>query len=160
MPLVLVFTKFDMIFPNVSSNVAGGNDYEGARATPYEDYCRSLFGNVPAEIVSSNYSYTYEGVVSTCLTLLLLFSARTRFRDLIEKLVTTTDEVIIAHSGNVSAPPEAQRMSPRTSPVPLAWSVSQRTSRDINAQAAIERVISFLLLNLLSHTVQQSWAKQ
>ncbi|KAH9998778.1 hypothetical protein BJV77DRAFT_1147925 [Russula vinacea] len=115
-PLVLVFTKFDMIFPNVSSNIAGGNDYEGASATAYEEYCRSLFGNVPAEIVST----------------------RPRFRDLIERLVTTTDEVIISHSRNVSASSEAQMMPPRIFPVPLAWSVSQRTSRDINAQAAIE----------------------
>jgi hypothetical protein len=91
---------------------------------------------------------------------LFVFSARPRFRDLIEKLVTTTDEVIIAHSRNVSASSEAQMMPPRIFPVPLAWSVSQRTSRDINAQAAIERVTPFLLLNLFSYTVQQSWAKQ
>ncbi|KAF8474329.1 hypothetical protein DFH94DRAFT_124853 [Russula ochroleuca] len=113
-PLVLVFTKFDMIFPNVSSNIAGGN--EGARATAYEEHCRSLFGNVPAAIVST----------------------RPRFRDLIEKLVAITDEVIIAHSRNVSALSEAQRIRLRTFPVTLAWSVSQRTSRDINIQAAIE----------------------
>jgi hypothetical protein len=91
---------------------------------------------------------------------LFFFSARQRFRDLIEKLVTTTDEVIIAHSRHVSASSEAQMMPPRIFPVPLAWSVSQRTSRDINAQAAIERVTPFLLLNLFSYTVQQSWAKQ
>ena len=80
-----------------------------------------------------------------------LFSARSKFRDLIKKLVTTTDEVINAHSR------ETQSQIP---PVTLAWSVSQRTSRDINIQATIERVTLFLLLNLFSHTVQQSWAKQ
>ena len=82
------------------------------------------------------------------------------FRDLIDKLVQTTDQLIIAHSGKIAVPSEAQRTQPRISPVPLAWSVSQRTSREINILAAIERVTSLLLMNLLSHTVQQSWANQ
>jgi hypothetical protein len=88
---------------------------------------------------------------------LTLFSAR--FRDLLVKLVATTDEVIIGHSHNISASSEAQRSQLRISPVTLAWSVSQRASRDINVQAAIECVTSFLPLNLLSHTIYQSWAK-
>ena len=78
-------------------------------------------------------------------------SARPKFRNLIEKLVSTTDEAINARSR------EAQ---PQLSPVTLAWSVSQRASHDINIQAAIERVTLFLILNLFSHTMQQSWAKQ
>ena len=41
-PFVIVFTKFDLIVFNVSSS---HNDYEAR--------CRSLFGNVPADIVSS-----------------------------------------------------------------------------------------------------------
>ena len=45
-PLVIVFTKFDLFVSNVSST---RNDYE--------ERCRSLFGNVPAEIVSSIYSF-------------------------------------------------------------------------------------------------------
>ena len=56
MPLVIAFTMFDLIVPNVSSH---GNEYERAKATTYmtwEKHCRTLFGNVPAEIVSSNYS--------------------------------------------------------------------------------------------------------
>jgi hypothetical protein len=88
------------------------------------------------------------------LSYAFLFSARPRFRDLIEKLVAITDEVIIAHSRNVSALSEAQRIRLRTFPVTLAWSVSQRTSRDINIQAAIERVTSLLLLSLFSYTVR------
>ncbi|KAF8474332.1 hypothetical protein DFH94DRAFT_695408 [Russula ochroleuca] len=106
--------------------------------TKCEEHRRSLPGNVRAELVST----------------------RPKFRSLIEKLVTTTDEVINAHSRDISAPSEAQRTPPQISPVTLAWSVSQRTSRDINVQGAIERVTSFLLLNMFSHTVQQSWAKQ
>ncbi|KAI0276096.1 hypothetical protein BGY98DRAFT_736516 [Russula aff. rugulosa BPL654] len=104
-PFVIVFTKFDLFVPNVSSS-----------RDDYEERCRSLFGKVPAEIVST----------------------KTKFRELINRLVATTDGVIIAHSRNVSAPSEAQRSQLRLSPVSLAWSVSQRASRSINVQAAIE----------------------
>jgi hypothetical protein len=145
-PLVVVFTKFDLIVPNVSTN-----------RDDYEERCRSLFGNVPANIVSSIYYFVciaYKG----CLT--PLFPAQPKYRDLINKLVATTDGAIIAHSCNTSAPSEAQRTQSRLSPVSLAWSVSQRASRGINVQAAIECVTSLLLMSLLSHTVQQSWAKQ
>jgi hypothetical protein len=48
-PLVIVFTKFDLS--------SSHNDYE--------ERCRSLFGNVPADIVSSIYSFvcvTYKVV--------------------------------------------------------------------------------------------------
>jgi hypothetical protein len=45
-PLVVVFTKLDLIVPNVSSS---RNDFE--------ERCRSQFGKVPAEIVSSIYSF-------------------------------------------------------------------------------------------------------
>jgi len=95
-----------------------------------------------------------------CLT--PLFPAQPKFRHLIDKFVATTDGVTIAHSRNVSAPSEAQMTQPRLSPVSLAWSVSQRASRDINIQAAIECVTSLLLLQLLfsSHTVRQGWTKQ
>ncbi|KAF8489079.1 hypothetical protein F5888DRAFT_1211977 [Russula emetica] len=97
-PLVIVFTKFDLS--------SSHNDYE--------ERCRSLFGNVPVDIVST----------------------QPKFRRLINKLVATTDKVIIAHSRNISAPAEAQ--GTRMSTVTLAWSVSQRASRSINIQAAIE----------------------
>jgi hypothetical protein len=144
-PFVIVFTKFDQ---NVSSS---HNDYE--------ERCRSLFGNAPADIVSSVYSFVCIAH-KACLT--RLFPAQPKFRHLINKLVAKTDGVIIAHSRNISAPSEAQRTQPRLSPVSLAWSVSQRASRDINVQAAIECVTSLLLLNLFlsSHTVRQSWTKQ
>ncbi|KAI0276097.1 hypothetical protein BGY98DRAFT_736933 [Russula aff. rugulosa BPL654] len=115
-PLVLVFTKFDLIVPKVSS--ASGNDNGRIRAayTAHERQCRSLFRDVPAEIVST----------------------RPRFRDLTDKLVQTTDGLILAHSRKVAASSEAQRSQPRMSLVPLAWSVSQRASRDINILTAIE----------------------
>jgi hypothetical protein len=91
---------------------------------------------------------------------LTLFSVQPRFRDSIVRLVATADEVIIGHySRNVSASSEAQRTQSRMSPVTLAWSVSQRASRGINVQAAIECVTSFLPWNFFSHTIRQSWAK-
>ncbi len=91
-----------------------------------------------------------------------LFTAQPRFRDRINKLVATTDGVIIAHSRNISASSKAQRTQPRLSPVSLSWSVSQRASRDINIQASIECVTSLLLLKFIfsSHTIRQSWEKQ
>jgi hypothetical protein len=139
-PLVIVLTKFDL----------------SSSHKDYEVRCRSLFGNVPADIVSSIYSFVrvaYKG------GLIHLFPARPKFRHLIDKLVATTDGVIIAHPRNVSAPSELQRTQSRMSPVRLAWSVSQRASRGIKIQAAIECVTSFLLLNYFSHTIRQSWSK-
>ena len=144
MPSVIVFTKFDLIVPDVSSSY-----------NVYEERCRSLSGNVPAEIVSSIYSSI--SVANKVLT--PLFPAQPKFRHLTNNLVTTTDRVIISHSRNISAHSEAQKTQPRLSPVPLAWSVSQRASRAINIQAAIEWITSLLLMNLLSHTVRQSWTK-
>jgi hypothetical protein len=155
-PLVFVFTKFDLV-PNVSSSIAGGNDYEAAKAKAYAP-CRSLFGNVPAEIASSTYYFVC--IPRPAVSRPSLSSAQSTFRNLIEKLVTTTDEVIIAHSRNTSTPSEPQRTHPQISPVTLAWSVSQRASRDINIQAAIERVTPLLLLNLFFHTLRQGWEKQ
>jgi hypothetical protein len=144
-PIVIVFTKFDLI--------------GSSRPNDYEVRCRSLFGNVPADIVSSIYSFVCVGYKG-CLT--PLFLAKPKFRHLINKLVATTDGVIIAHSRSISAPSEAQRTQPRLSPVSLAWSVSQRASREINVQAAIECITSLLLLSLFfsSHTLRQSWTKQ
>ena len=45
-PLVLVFTKVDQIVPKVSSS--------GTAYTALEGQCRSLSGDVPAQIVSSD----------------------------------------------------------------------------------------------------------
>lgn len=88
---------------------------------------------------------------------LTLFSVQPRFRDLILKLVATTDEIIIGQSRTTLS--EAQRSQLLMSPVILAWSVSQRVSRDINVEAAIECVTSFLPLKLFSNTIRQSWEK-
>ena len=89
-----------------------------------------------------------------------LFSAQPTFRNFIEQLVKTVDDVIITSLRNVSVSPERQRSQSRIFPVALAWSVSQRANRNIKIQAAIEHVTSFLLVNLFPHIVRQSWAKQ
>ena len=142
MPSVIVFTKVD----KVSSSHHN-----------YEERCRSLFGNVPADIVSSIYTFV---CIADKGWLTPLFPAQPKFRHLINKLVATTDEVIIAHSRNISALSGAQVTQPRLFPETLAWSVAQRASRDINILTAIECVILILLMNRLFHTVRQSWAKQ
>lgn len=62
-PVVLVATKFDLVFNRVLSDMGGGaHIYERARANArgmYEQSCHALFpGNLrsmPAEIVSSTY---------------------------------------------------------------------------------------------------------
>lgn len=88
-------------------------------------------------------------------------SARPRFHDLIDNLVATTDEVIIAFSRNISASSGAQSAQQRMFPVTLAWSVSQRVNRGINIKAAIEYVISLLLVSLFSVLIgRQRRAKQ
>ena len=115
-----------------------------------------------------------------------LFSAQPTFRNFIEQLVRTVDDVIIAFSRNIPVSPrqrteqrtfpvsprqrtdqrtfpvspERLRTDQRTFPVALALGVSQRASRDVKIQASIEHVISFLLVNLSSHTMRQSWAMQ
>jgi len=92
---------------------------------------------------------------------LALFSADPSFRDLMDNLVATTDKVINASSRNISASSGAQRTQQRVFPATLAWSVSQRASRGINIEAAIECVISLLPLNLFSVLIgRQRWAKQ
>lgn len=148
---------FDMIAPNIAPR----NDNEGAWAaasTKCEEFRRTRFGDVRAEIVSSIYSFVC--IASMGRLIPCFVSAQPKFRYLIEQLVKTTDEVIIAPLRDISVSSESQRTQARIFPVALAWSVSQRASRDINIQAAIEHVTSFLLVNLSSYTVRQSWAKQ
>ena len=67
-PVVLVFTKLDVIFPRAvhrffpnDSNIARRN-YESvwaAASAKCDEFRRSPFENVRAEIVSSNYSFVY-----------------------------------------------------------------------------------------------------
>ena len=65
MPVVLVFTKFDVVVSQVLFDIAGGDAQHHERAwararTLYQESCHRLFhkdpGGVPAEIVSGTLS--------------------------------------------------------------------------------------------------------
>ncbi|KAI0285618.1 hypothetical protein BC826DRAFT_1179012 [Russula brevipes] len=124
-PTVFVTTKVDLVISEAPSSHAGGDaqNYERVKATVrarYEESCRTLSRkntrNVPVEMVS----------------------ARPAFRNLIDSLTGTTDRAIVTHPCNAPASSEARNAHAQISPVLLAWSASQRTSRDIIVRAAIE----------------------
>ncbi|KAI0245737.1 hypothetical protein BJV78DRAFT_262384 [Lactifluus subvellereus] len=123
-PVVLVFTKFDLLVSQVLPDFASGDDDRAkARAQEMcEESCRWLLRrhprNVPAEIVST----------------------RSGFDDLISRLFTTTHRLVAADSLNTTVPstsPESQRGTSQITPVALAWSIAQGVSRDVKLQASI-----------------------
>ncbi|KAI0245740.1 hypothetical protein BJV78DRAFT_1365236 [Lactifluus subvellereus] len=123
-PVVLVFTKFDLLVTQVLPDIASGNhDRAKARAQEMcEQSCRRLLRkhprDVPAEIVST----------------------RSGFDDLISRLFTTTHRLVAADSLNAtvsSTSSESQRGTSQISPVALAWSIAQRVSSDVKLQASI-----------------------
>ena len=66
-----------------------------------------------------------------------------QFGALIDDLIATTDRFVMGLR-TVPAPSTrstSQGMIPRTAPVPLAWSVALRASRDITIRASIEYVV-------------------
>ncbi|KAI0285599.1 hypothetical protein BC826DRAFT_1179001 [Russula brevipes] len=123
MPIIVTFTKFDSVVSKFVTDFEGGNlqHYESARTTAYtrcEQSCHSVFGrelkDVPAEIVSVD----------------------SRFHDLIDKLVVTTDKFI---TGRLTVPTSsvrsrAQMAKPRVAPVPLAWSAALRVCRILSSK--------------------------
>ncbi|KAH9968483.1 hypothetical protein BGW80DRAFT_654975 [Lactifluus volemus] len=108
-PIVLVFTKYDMI---ISQD----------RMYDYEESCHRLLGkrprDVPAEIVSSEPGFGdfISKLVETT-----------------HRLVAADPHNATALSSSF----EAQRSRAQISPVSLAWSIAQRVSRDVNIQASI-----------------------
>ncbi|KAI0285608.1 hypothetical protein BC826DRAFT_1051436 [Russula brevipes] len=122
-PIIVTFTKFDSVVSKFVTDFEG--HYESARTTAYtrcEQSCRSVLGgelkDVPAEIVSVD----------------------PRFRDLIDKLVVTTDKFMTGRRtvSTTSVRSRAQMAKPRVAPVPLAWSAALRVCQDIIIQASIE----------------------
>ncbi|KAH9041170.1 hypothetical protein EDB84DRAFT_1474633 [Lactarius hengduanensis] len=120
-PVVVVFTKFDVVVSEVRLD-SPGESHERARTrahTMYEGSCRRLFHkdprDVPAEIVSES----------------------SRFIDLIDNLVVTTDR-FITDSRGPSARSSGQGAKQRVGAVPLAWSAALRVNHDIIIQASIE----------------------
>jgi hypothetical protein len=123
-PVVIVFTKFDVIVSRVLFDIADGDTphHERARARAYimyEDSCRRMLHkeprDVPAEIVSEN----------------------PRFIDLVDSLVMTTDRFITA-SCALSTQAGVRGAKQRIGAVPLAWSAALRVNHDIIIQATIE----------------------
>jgi hypothetical protein len=122
-PVILVFTKFDLVVSQVLlDRFSGAPQYhEGARAsahTMYEESCRHVFDkeprDVPAEIVSE----------------------KARFSDLVENLVVTTDRLITGSRGSTRAGAQAGKQ--RLGAVPLSWSAAVRVNHDVIIQTTIE----------------------
>jgi hypothetical protein len=119
-PVVLVFTKFDVLVSQALFDIGGdAQHYERAwtRAiTIYEESCRRLFHkeprDVPAEIVSE----------------------KPKFIDLIDNLIWTTDSFIT----NSRAPSGGHGTKQRVGAIPLAWSTAVRVNHDVVIQASIE----------------------
>ncbi|KAI0246090.1 hypothetical protein BJV78DRAFT_1158147 [Lactifluus subvellereus] len=126
-PVVLVFTKFDLLVSKVLFDIAGGDSQQHERAKveaerKYEELChlrlRKKPRDVPVEIVSTNPGLS----------------------DLISKLFATTHRLVVADSVNasvVSTLSEAQGEKVQNPPVSLAWSIAQRVSRDAKLRASI-----------------------
>ncbi|KAI9456385.1 hypothetical protein BJY52DRAFT_1381630 [Lactarius psammicola] len=123
-PVVVVFTKFDVVVSQVRLDSPSGEPqrHERARARAqrmYEDSCRRLFHkdprDVPAEIVSEN----------------------SRFVDLLDNLIVTTDK-FITDSRAPSARSGVHGAVQRVGAVPLGWSAALRVNHDIIIQASIE----------------------
>jgi len=118
-PVILVFTKFDLVVSQVLFDIAHG-DAEGARAiahAKYEDSCRRLLRkdprDVPVEIVSDKPTYV----------------------NLVENLAATTDRAIAGpHGAGFGAQGERSRVSA----IPIAWWAALRVNRGLVLQASIE----------------------
>ncbi|KAF8259219.1 hypothetical protein EI94DRAFT_1813704 [Lactarius quietus] len=122
-PVVLVFTKFDVVISRVLSDIASGNVLHHARArarahTIFEDSCRRLFrkepSEIPAEIVSEN----------------------PRFIDLVDNLTATTDRFITG--SRASSARSSSGSKQRVGAMPLSWSAAVRVNHDIKIQSSIE----------------------
>ncbi|KAN0136293.1 hypothetical protein V8E53_005898 [Lactarius tabidus] len=122
-PVVLVFTKFDVVVSQVLLDVAGGNAqrHELARAkakATCEDSCRDVFHKAPSDVPA--------GVVS----------ANPSFVDLIDSLIETTDG-FITNAPTRAAQSGVQEAKQRVGAVPLAWSAALRVSHEIIIKTTI-----------------------
>ncbi|KAN0114041.1 hypothetical protein V8E52_007190 [Russula decolorans] len=135
-PVVVAFTKSDLVFPHISGSEDGNYQYQGrTRTRSYaqcDELCRSLFRRqareVPAELVSVVPQYSA----------------------LINNLILTTDRCIMCSYTTLYSLSNSQGTKPRMAPGPLVWSVALRASRDITIQASIEYVVFFFFPNLYS----------
>ncbi|KAI9456396.1 hypothetical protein BJY52DRAFT_1381678 [Lactarius psammicola] len=123
-PVVIVFTKFDVVVSQVLFDVAGGDTQHHERARVkahimYEDSCRRVFHKEPRDMPA------------------VVVSQKPRFSDFVDNLIVMTDR-FITDSRAPSARSGVQRAKQRVGPVPLAWSAALRVNHDIIIQASIE----------------------
>ena len=147
-PVVLVFTKFDVVVSQVLFDIGGDAQHHAHARTRaisiYEESCRRIFHkesrDVPVEIVSGTCSLYLQLIEGSANVINL--SEKSRFIDLIDNLIWTTDSFIT----NSRTPSGGPGVKQRVGAIPLAWSAAVRVNHDIPIQASIEYVVLFLLL--------------
>jgi hypothetical protein len=88
-----------------------------------------------------------------------LFAVMPQYSALINNLIVTTDRFMMGSRTAPSSRSTSQGAKPRIAPVPLAWSVALRASRDITIQASIEYVVCLSTLISFIHFGSQDWKK-
>ncbi len=88
-----------------------------------------------------------------------LIAVMPQYGALINNLVVTTDRFIMGRRTVPSSRSSSREEKPRIAPIPLAWSVALRSSRDITIQASIEYVICHPLLISFICFGFQDWKK-
>ncbi|KAH9003566.1 hypothetical protein EDB86DRAFT_3100095 [Lactarius hatsudake] len=126
-PVMIVFTKFDLLVSRVQFDTTRGDvqthEHPGAKAhAMYENLCGSLFHKDPKHVPA------------------VIFSEKRAYKDLIGELTSTTHAIIKADSHNFTGGPTASqvRQRPPITPALLAWSIAQRVNHDTIIQASIE----------------------
>ncbi|KAH9018529.1 hypothetical protein EDB85DRAFT_2294479 [Lactarius pseudohatsudake] len=129
-PVLIVFTKFDLLVSRVQFEITRGDiqthEHPGVRAhAMYENLCGSLFHRDPKDVPA------------------VIFSEKPAYRYLIGELTSTTHAIIKADSHHFAGgPTSSQVQRPPITPALLAWSIAQMVSHDIIIQASIEHVLS------------------
>ncbi|KAF8264369.1 hypothetical protein EI94DRAFT_1788047 [Lactarius quietus] len=123
-PVILAFTKFDVVVSKVPFDIERGDarQHEHARARAremYEDSCHRLFQKDPRDVPA------------------VIVSDKPRYAELVENLVAMTDRFILGSDGPTTGSGVYEEI-PRVSAVPLAWSAAIRVSHNIVFQASID----------------------
>ncbi|KAH9018535.1 hypothetical protein EDB85DRAFT_2294485 [Lactarius pseudohatsudake] len=126
-PVLIVFTKFDLLVSRVQFEITRGDiqthEHPGVRAhAMYENLCGSLFHRDPKDVPA------------------VIFSEKPAYRYLIGELTSTTHAIIKADAHHFAGGPTSSqvRQRPPITPVLLAWSIAQRVSHEIIIHASIE----------------------
>ena len=160
-PVVVAFTKSDLVFPHITGYENGNYQYQDrTRTRAYaqcDRLCRSQFRrkaqDVPAELVSGDYFSS-----RMALGRHHLFAVMPHYGGLIDNLLVTTDRFIMS-SRTTPSLSSSQGTKTRMTPGPLVWSVALRASRDISIQASIEYVVCLPTLISFICSGSQGWTK-